>query len=325
MSDTGETPAEARLVLVTGLSGAGKNSILRALEDVGFEAVDNPPLRMVDTLVRPDARLALGIDARTRDFSAADVLALLARQRSRLHPPPLLIYATAEPTVLLRRYTETRRRHPLAPEGTVSEGIETETALTAPLRMAADWLIDTSDLPLATLRQMIDQRLGAGGPGLAITLVSFGFPAGLPRDADLVFDARFLRNPHYIAELRPKTGLETDVRDYIAADRGYSEYLDKLVGLTAFLLPRFVEEGKKYVTIAIGCTGGRHRSVALVEALGAELDGLGWRTRIEHRALAAERRTAYGGHEPASAAATASAGSDSPEDLRRDVMSGARR
>lgn len=289
MSDMEELPAEPRLVLVTGLSGAGKNAILRALEDVGYEAVDNPPLRMVDTLVRPEARLALGIDARTRDFAAADVLALLDRLRARLRPPPLLIYAIADPAVLLRRYTETRRRHPLAPEGTVSEGIETETALTAPLRVAADWLIDTSDLPLATLRQMIDQRLGSGGPGLAITLVSFGFPAGLPRDADLVFDARFLRNPHYIAELRPSTGLDAGVHDYIAADPGYPDYLGKLVDLTAFLLPRFVAEGKKYVTIAIGCTGGRHRSVALVEALAAELDRLGWRTRIEHRALAAER------------------------------------
>lgn len=325
MSDSQEMPAEARLVLVTGLSGAGKNAILRALEDVGYEAVDNPPLRMVDTLVRPEARLALGIDARTRDFAADDVLALLDRLRARLRPAPLLIYATAEPGVLLARYTETRRRHPLAPEGTVSDGIETETALTAPLRVAADWLIDTSDLPLATLRQMIDQRLGSGGPGLAITLVSFGFPAGLPRDADLVFDARFLRNPHYIAELRPRTGLDAGVRDYIAADPGYPDYLGKLVDLAAFLLPRFVEEGKKYATIAIGCTGGRHRSVALVEALGAELDRLGWRTRIEHRALAAEPRPVSGGGQPADAASGEKASGVSPEHLRRDVMSGARK
>lgn len=325
MSDIQQAPEETRLVLVTGLSGAGKNSILRALEDLGYEAVDNPPLSMVDTLIRPNARLAVGIDARTRDFSADEVLSLLDRLRRRLRQPPQLIYATAEPTVLLRRYTETRRRHPLAPDGTVSEGIETETALTQPLQMAADWLIDTSDLPLPTLRQMIDQRLGGAGTGLSVTLVSFGYPAGLPRDADLVFDARFLRNPHYIPELRPQTGLDEGVRAYIAADQGYADYLAKLVDLTAFLLPRFVEEGKKYATIAIGCTGGRHRSVTLVEALAAELDRLGWRARIEHRALPAERAIAPDGSEPAKVGPQGGAGGESPEELRRDEMTGARR
>lgn len=277
--------AASRLVIVTGLSGAGKNSVLRALEDSGYEAVDNPPLRMVETLIRADKPLAVGIDARTRDFSAADVIMTINRLRASGAVQPELLFLTAAPEALQRRFTETRRRHPLALSGTVNEGIETEQALTQPLRETADWIIDTSDLSLAGLRQMIDKRFGPGGPGMAITLVSFAFPGGLPQDADLVLDTRFLRNPHYIPDLRPKTGLDPAVRTYIAEDPDFPEFFERISGLVDFLLPRFVREGKKYAMIAIGCTGGRHRSVSLVEMLGARLRGADWTVLIAHRSL----------------------------------------
>ncbi|MGC9270296.1 RNase adapter RapZ [Acidiphilium sp.] len=286
-----------RLVVVSGLSGAGKNSILRALEDLGYEAVDNPPLRVVETLIGAAKPLAVGLDARTRDFSAAEIIETLARVRQTTGVQAELIFAIASSDALQRRFTETRRRHPLALQGTVSEGIATEQNLTRPLRDAADWVVDTSELPLAALRQMIERRFavpapGLANPSLAITLVSFAFPAGIPREADLVFDARFLRNPHYIPDLRPQTGLDAPVRAYIEADPDYAEFRERLVGLVAFLLPRFVREGKKYAMIAIGCTGGRHRSVTMIEMLAGVLRSQKWVVQVDHSAIRAEQRGA---------------------------------
>jgi len=312
-----------RLIVVSGLSGAGKNSVLRTLEDIGYEAVDNPPLSMVETLIGAERPLAVGIDARTRDFSAEQIIETLSRLRRTGTIQPELIFAIASTEVLQRRFTETRRRHPLAPQGTVGEGIATEQNLTRRLRDAADWVIDTSDLPLATLRRMIEERFASQGPGLAITLVSFAYPAGLPREADLVFDARFLRNPHYIPDLRPQTGLDEPVRAYIKSDPDYAEFCDRLCGLVAFMLPRFVREGKKYATIAIGCTGGRHRSVTLIEQLATMLQSQNWTVRIEHRELAGitpERRTT----EPKSHPETRPAAPpENPGGMRRILMSGA--
>lgn len=280
-----------RLVVVTGLSGAGKNSVLRALEDSGYEAVDNPPLRLVETLARSDRPLAVGIDARTRDFSARAVVATLDRLHEIRGTRPELLFLSAATESLQRRFSETRRRHPLALSGTVGEGIETERALLQPLRDAADWTIDTSGLSLSDLRQMIERHFGPGGPGMAITLVSFGFPSGLPREADLVLDSRFLRNPHYIPDLRPKTGLDPEVRAYIASDPEFPEFFDRITGLINFLLPRFARESKKYAMIAVGCTGGRHRSVSLVEMLGSRLRAASWSVLTEHRNLQAAATT----------------------------------
>lgn len=274
-----------RLIIVTGLSGAGKNSVLRALEDVGYEAVDNPPLRVVDTLIGSGKPLAIGIDIRTRDFSAKDIIKILKRLRENTRVQPELVFVTARSAALQRRFTETRRRHPLALAGTIKEGIKTEVALTVSLRDAADHVIDTSDLTLPNLRQMIEKRFGHHGLGMSITLASFAFPAGVPQEANLVFDARFLSNPHYIPDLRLKTGLDMQVRAYIECDPDYSEFFDRLNGMVGFLLPRFVREGKKYVMIAVGCTGGQHRSVAIVEALGTKLRGQNWQVQIEHRAI----------------------------------------
>lgn len=286
--------APLRVVLVSGLSGGGKSSILRALEDLGYEAVDNPPLPMLEELVtRSEGRLAVGVDARTRGFDATAVLDALARLRLNPALRPELVYASADEAVLLRRYTETRRRHPLAPQGRVADGIAAERAVTAPLRAAADLVIDTSDLPLPALRRMVEQRFGEAGAGdgqkgLAMALISFAYPAGLPREADLVLDARFLRNPHYDPVLRPLTGLDPAVAAHVEADPDFAAFFNKLTDLLGLLLPRFVQEGKKYATVAVGCTGGRHRSVHIVEKLAAHLRRLGWRVTVTHRELTHE-------------------------------------
>ena len=290
-----------RVVLVSGLSGAGKASILRALEDLGYEAVDNPPLILVEALVsRSDQPLAIGLDARSRGFDAGLVIATLAHLRENPALRPELVYAWADEAVLLRRFTETRRRHPLAPQGRVRDGIADEVALTRRLRDEADLVVDTSELPLAELRRRIEQRFrpapgdGEKQRGLTVSLVSFAFPAGLPREADMVFDARFLRNPHYDPILRPGTGRDAAVAAYIEADPDFQRFFRAIVGMLDLVLPRFVQEGKKYATIAIGCTGGRHRSVRLVERLASYLGEPGdpgredWQVTVTHRELARE-------------------------------------
>ena len=282
------------VVIVTGMSGGGKWSILRALEDLGFEAVDNPPLWLLDGVVAGTARpLAIGVDSRSGGFDGSAVLEFRDRLRGNPGLAPALVYAWADPEVIERRYTETRRRHPLAPDGLVSAGIEAEERLTAPLRVEADMVIDTSDLPLPGLRQLIDRRFGQGSPvqgraGLLVSLSSFAFPAGLPRQSDMVFDARFLRNPHYDPTLRPMTGLDPAVGAYIAQDADYAAFYARVRELLALVLPRFVAEGKKVASIAVGCSGGRHRSVHLVERLYADLAAEGWRLHVGHRELARE-------------------------------------
>jgi UPF0042 nucleotide-binding protein len=289
----GNTGVPARVVLVSGLSGAGKSSILHALEDLGYDAVDNPPLRLLEALIeRTERPLAVGVHARTEGFDAGSVLDMMGRLRaSGLRPE--LVYAWADETALLRRYTETRRRHPLAPVGRVTDGIAEEEWVTAELKEAADLVVDTSELAPLALRQLIERhfRVGtevAGQAGLSLGLISFAFRSGLPREADLVFDARFLRNPHYDPILRPRTGLDPEVGAYVEADPDYTAFFGAITGLLSLVLPRFVEEGKKYSTIAVGCTGGRHRSVHLVERLAVFLTESGWRPNVTHRELARE-------------------------------------
>lgn len=287
--------APVRVVLVSGLSGAGKLSVLRALEDLGFEAVDNPPLAMLEDMVHRGRRnLAIGVDARTSGFNAASVRETLERLRADSQLRAELVFVWAEDAVLLRRYSETRRRHPLAPQGRVSDGIAREREALGPLRDVADLVLDTSDLPLAAMRALIERRYATSGtvdaPGPSITLISFSYAHGLPRDADLVFDARFLRNPHYDPVLQPKTGLDSDVAAYIGADPDFPAFLRMIQDFLKLLLPRFTQEGKKYVTIAVGCTGGRHRSVHIVERLATDLskDEAGWQLHVAHRELARE-------------------------------------
>ncbi len=282
------TPPEAlSIVLVTGLSGAGKNSVLRALEDLGFETVDNPPLDTLETLTTQARRnLAIGVDARSRGFSANSVLSAITSLRQHKGLELSLIYTTANDAMLLRRYSESRRRHPLAQTGAIADGIALERELTAPLAQAADWLVDTSALPLPKLRGMVELRYGVTSPGLVISLVSFSYANGLPPEADLVFDARFLRNPHYEPSLSSLSGLDAPVASFIEQTADFAEYFNKVLNLLEFLLPRFVQEGKKYATICVGCTGGQHRSVYMVEKLNTHLAQHGWRVGVTHREAA---------------------------------------
>ena len=310
------TAPRLRVVLVTGLSGGGKLSVLGALEDLGFETVDNPPLEMLAEMVGHSKReLAVGVDARTRGFDATRVLETLATLRANPRLRPELVYVTADEPTLLRRYTESRRPHPLAPHDRVAIGITHEQALIGKLREAADLVVDTSDLPIGVMRRRIEQRFGAATATdrLVVTLVSFAYRHGLPPEADLVFDARFLRNPHYDPRLRPRTGLDAEVGAFIAADPDYAAFLGRVAELVEMLLPRFVQEGKKYATIAIGCTGGRHRSVYLIEELAARLTSRlgaqraaggtgGWQLQLMHRDLVRD------GGEMANAAGASAAG-----------------
>lgn len=290
------------VVIITGLSGAGRNSILNMLEDLAFETVDNPPLGVLEALVGDgELPIAVGVDTRSRDFDPARLLTIMDRLRLRPELAPTLLFATAEDAVLLRRYTETRRRHPLAPGGPlgtrVQDGIAREIQLMAPLREAADLVVDTTDVPLPELRRRMEARFRPeGAPGLSITVQSFAFPKGLPREADLVFDLRFLRNPHYVPALKPLTGRDPGVAEYVAADPAFDGFWAGLTGLLDPLLPRYAAEGKKYLTIALGCTGGRHRSVFVAEKLAVHLSEAaamhGWRVELNHREWTDEPRGA---------------------------------
>ncbi|WP_368416510.1 RNase adapter RapZ [Falsiroseomonas sp.] len=302
MSDPAHLAARP-VVLVTGLSGAGKASILRTLEDLGFETVDNPPLPILEELVGDGSGpIAIGVDARSRGFDAAAVRHAIDRLRLRTDIQVTLVFATAEDAVLLRRFSETRRRHPLAPGGPmgsrVAVGIAQEATLLAPLRDAADLVVDTSDLPLPDLRGLIERRFRpAGAAGLDITVISFGYPKGLPREAELVFDMRFLRNPHYDPALRPMTGKDAPVAAFVEADPDFAPFWARMTGLLDLLLPRYVAEGKKYLTVAIGCTGGKHRSVLVAERLAAHLATGGWRSDVIHRDIVpASAQTAGAAH-----------------------------
>jgi UPF0042 nucleotide-binding protein len=278
---------------------------LRALEDLGYEAVDNAPLAIIEDLIlRSGRRCAVGVDARTRGFDASELGSAMQRLRANPALRAELVYVTADEATLLRRYTASRRRHPLAPQGRVIDGIAEETTLTAPLRDIADLIVDTTDLPLPGLRTLIERHFDGDSESeetrLVVSLISFSYAHGLPREADLVFDARFLRNPHYVPTLQELTGRDAKVGAYVAADPDFPEFFDRLMGLTGLLLPRFVQEGKKYATIAVGCTGGRHRSVYTVERMAAALAsqvGSGgaarnWRLNVTHRELAREGNTA---------------------------------
>ncbi|WP_310498383.1 RNase adapter RapZ [Sandarakinorhabdus sp.] len=277
------------LLIISGMSGAGKSTVLKALEDQGYEAVDNLPLGLVDSLLAadaPDRPLALGIDIRTRAFDAE---ALVQRIRA-LRSGGLdirLVYVDAGDDVLQRRYSQTRRRHPLTPDRPPADGIEGERLLTSPLRRWADLVIDSSDMSVTDLRRTVSERLGmARSAGMAVTIMSFGFAQGLPRDADLVFDVRFLANPHWDVALRPLTGEDPAVAAFVAADPAYAPAVDRITDLIATLLPGYAREGKAFLTIAIGCTGGRHRSVAVAAELALRLSAAGHPAALVHRDVA---------------------------------------
>lgn len=277
----------SRLVLVTGPSGAGRSTALNAFEDLGFETIDNLPLRLVPRLFDPGSKprpMALGLDVRNRDFSVDALLDIMADLSGLAGETPELLYLDAEPRVLLRRYSETRRRHPLSPDGDPAGGIEEEIALLAPLRSVAGHLIDTSEMSPHELRAALhDSFSAAPGRPLAISVESFSYKRGLPRGADLVLDCRFLANPHWDETLRPLTGRDPAVAAFVARDARYAPFVAKLRELLLFLLPGMQEEGKAHVLVAFGCTGGKHRSVAVAEAVGTALAESGWRVSIRHR------------------------------------------
>jgi UPF0042 nucleotide-binding protein len=284
--------ARRPFVIVSGLSGAGRITALRALEDLGYVAVDNVPLPMLGDLMRSTAGgtgelavpLAFGIDTRTYGFDPRDLLRRLGELKQRADLATRLLFLDCDSEVLQRRYTETRRPHPLAPDRPIADGIAEERGLLAELRDAADVAIDTSTLTPHQFKQMLAGHFTTGArKELRLTVMSFSFARGLPREADLVFDTRFLKNPHYAPELKPLTGQNSRVAAFIEADPDYQPFLDHLQALIGPLLPRFDAEGKSYLTIAVGCTGGRHRSVAVAERLASWLRGLGRSVTLSHR------------------------------------------
>jgi len=284
-----EVPAIAKILLVTGVSGAGKSSALKSLEDMGFEAIDNVPISLLGRLVAPGEfpeNTAIGVDIRTRDFDAGAFLAQVDTLTEKGRVDVSVLFIDCDDEILIRRYEETRRRHPLAMDRPVSDGIRHERALMKPLRERATVIMDTSDMALADMKRFLDGHFGtANEGGLSVFVTSFGFRNGLPRDADLVFDVRFLKNPHYDLTLRPLTGKDSAVGDYIRTDEGFGPFLDKLKELLELLLERYAAEGKSYLTIAIGCTGGHHRSVFTAESLVDWLKARNLTVQIRHRDL----------------------------------------
>jgi UPF0042 nucleotide-binding protein len=279
------------VVIITGLSGSGMSSALKAFEDLGYFAVDNLPVQLIPTFVRlcdqssEIERTAFVIDARSREFLGAfpRIRGELSRQGVRV----TVVFLEADDDLLVRRYSETRRPHPLAEQDTLA-AIQQERRLLSDIRDAADVIIDTSEHTVHTLRDAIKDRFGEKGSGheMSVSIVSFGYRHGLPRAVDMLLDVRFLPNPHFVPELRPLTGRDKPVVEYLNASPEVHEALNRFTDLLSYLLPKFEREGKSYLTIGVGCTGGHHRSVMIAEALNDRLAGLGHKATVIHRDIA---------------------------------------
>lgn len=277
-----EEMPDHKIIIVTGFSGAGMSSALKQLEDMGYEVFDNFPLSLFDALIADsdlDARpVAVGIDSRARGFTADSLLAKAGDAGA------FLLFLSADAAVLQQRFAETRRRHPLAKDRPASAGIKAEQELLHSLKKQAGLVIDSSALTIHDLRRVIQGHFGLPDrQELTVTVMSFGFKYGIPREADILMDARFLKNPHWRDDLRPLTGQDAPVVDYIKTDDGLAPFIVKFRDLLAETLPRYRQEGKSYLTIALGCTGGRHRSVYLVEDTAAWLDENGYAATVWHR------------------------------------------
>ncbi|KIT17997.1 RNase adapter RapZ [Jannaschia aquimarina] len=275
------------LVLVTGPSGAGRTTAIRALEDVGFEVIDNLPMSLVGPLLAGETGrpLALGIDVRNRDFSTDAVLSLADRLRADPRRTPRLLFLDCGAQTLVARYSETRRRHPLSNVGDVETGIAREIDLLSPLRDAADDVIDTTGLTVHDLKAQVQRQMTGGRGMLSLSVQSFSYKRGLPRGLDLVFDVRFLNNPHWVSDLRDLTGREEAVANHVTSDPRFDEFYGRLRDMITFLLPAYKDEGRAHLTIGVGCTGGRHRSVVVAERMSADLAEAGWRVSTRHREL----------------------------------------
>lgn len=286
-----------RFIIITGLSGAGKSQALRSLEDMGYFCVDNLPPALIpkfaEIVLRPGGavdRVAAVVDVRGGAFFDEAMSALA--ELERMGVPYEILYLEASQEVLLRRFKETRRRHPLAPLGLVSQGLREEIRRLEGLRGRAHHIVDTSNLTPQQLRRLLAERFGEEPEQLLIYLVSFGFKHGLPLDADLVFDVRFLPNPYYVPSLRELGGDEKPVREYVLGWPATRQFLRRLWSFLRFLLPHYVREGKTQLTVAVGCTGGQHRSVVLVDVLAERLRAEGYKVYVQHRDLPRWRRDA---------------------------------
>lgn len=296
MPDSSPTLTRQRVLLVTGLLGAGKTTALKVLEDLGWETIDNFPIRLLDRLIdspdapAPDLRppLAIGFDSRTRGFDPNKVIERVKRLVGREDLELTTLFLDCAGQELERRYNETRRRHPLAQDLPAASGIAAERETMEPLRRWADMVISTTDFTSNDLQQAIRERFGRDAPmGTTVSITSFGFSRGMPPVADLVFDMRFLHNPHWDPELRPQTGRDGPVGDFIRKDPAFDEAFGRIRDLILQLLPRYQAQGKAYVNIAFGCTGGRHRSVFTAEQMAAALRDAGYSPSVLHRNLSA--------------------------------------
>jgi UPF0042 nucleotide-binding protein len=281
-----------RLLLVTGMSGAGKSTVLDALEDMGWDVVDNLPADLLENFVqgrdrRRSTSIAVGMDTRSRGFDAETLPEAI---RSIRGVDPEILYLDCAGGELIRRYDETRRRHPLAPDRPAEDGIARERRVTAPLRSGADSVLDTTDLSPSELRDELRRRYGGDSDQPVLTIASFAFAKGISRTADLVFDLRFLPNPHWIDELRPLTGEDPAVRSYLEQEPAWGETMDRIESLLNDWIPRYWAAGKSYVTVAFGCTGGRHRSVAAAIEVAERLRRSGFDPSVRHRDLASPPR-----------------------------------
>jgi len=288
-SDAVQSAPRARVLLVTGMSGAGRSTALKILEDMGYESFDNLPASLVPALIEGTAAdgpaIAVGGDTRTRGFAAETMLETLASVVRRSGRELSVVFIDCDDERLERRYTDTRRPHPLAGDRPVMDGIRRERQVVFPLRDHADLVIDTSALTASDLKRLLIGHFALDAGGLRVFVTSFAYRHGLPREADLIFDVRFLENPHYVDELRGLTGCDPAVVAHIERDPDFAPFFYRLWRLVRPLLPRYELSGKSYLTIAIGCTGGRHRSVYVAARLAARLREAGWRTELAHRDL----------------------------------------
>jgi UPF0042 nucleotide-binding protein len=280
-----------RLLLVTGMSGAGKSTVLDALEDMGWDIVDNLPIDLLHEFVHGGghrkANVAVGMDVRSRGFDPATLGEVFHAIEG---VEPEILYLDCSGGELIRRYDATRRLHPLAPDRPPEDGIARERQLTWALRSAADCLIDTTDLSPAELREELRNRFGGDADQPVLTISSFSFARGISRTADLVFDMRFLPNPHWVEDLRPLTGMDEPVRSYLEQEPAWGEAMDRIESLLIDWIPRYWAAGKSYVTVAFGCTGGRHRSVAAAAEMSERLHRAGFAPNVRHRDLASPPR-----------------------------------
>lgn len=279
-----------RFVIVTGMSGAGKSSTLKMLEDAGYFCVDNLPVPLISKFAKlifqehaEYDRIAIGVDIRSGQ-GLAELEPFLAQMQEKRQPYEIL-YLDCSDEVLVKRYKETRRSHPLAGTGRVEYGIAQEREKTAFLKQQADYILDTSRLLVRELKTQIDKIFveNEGFRNFMVTVLSFGFKYGIPADADLVFDVRFLANPYYVPELKHKTGNEKEVQDFVMQTEAAGHFLDKLEDMLTFLIPNYISEGKNRLVIGIGCTGGKHRSVTLANAITKRLGNLEYGIKVEHR------------------------------------------